>query len=136
MATPLRGPALTTAAILFGLLGVSNLLKPAHLGDQTGFVFFGKRLAGTPNAIAGPLFGLYLLAYAIGIWGMRGWALPMGVAYATYVVVNLVLFNVRTGPPPGAGVGYQIFGLVYAVVAIGVSAGTAWLLAGRRAELV
>ena len=68
MSTPSRGSALTTAAILFGVLGISDLLKPLQFGgDQTGFVFFGKRLAGTPNAIVGPLFGLYLLVYALGI---------------------------------------------------------------------
>jgi hypothetical protein len=35
-----------------------------------------------------------------------------------------------------AGVGYAIFGIVYAAVAIGVSVGTARALARRRAELV
>jgi len=137
MPTPSRGPALTTAAILFGVLAVSNLAKPLQLGgDQTGFVFLGERLSGTPNTILGPLFGLYLGAYAIGIWTMRRWALPMAWAYAAYVVVNLVLFNFRTPPPPGAGAGWRVFGLVYAVVAIGVSVGTARLFARRRAALV
>ena len=59
----------------------------------------------------------------------------MGIVYAVYVVVNLSLFNFRTPPPPGAGVGYQVFGLVYAVIAIAVSAGTVRLLSGRRAQL-
>jgi hypothetical protein len=136
MPSPARGSALTTAAVLFGILAVSNLLKPFQLvGDDTGFVFFGQRLAGTANAIAGPLFGVVLLAYAAGIWGMRRYALPLGRAYAAYVVVNLLLFPFRTPPPPGAGVGWQLFGLVYAAVAIGISIGTCRVLARRQAEL-
>ncbi len=134
MAAAVRGPLLTTAAVLFGVLAGSNLLKPFQiLGPQTGFVLFGERLEGTANAVAGPLFGLYLLVYAIGIWGMRRWALPMAWLYALYVVVNLVLFSFRTESPPG--VGYKIFGLVYMLIAIGVSGGAAWLLSRRKAEL-
>lgn len=130
-----RGPWLTTVAVLFGLLAVSNFLKPLALDAQTGFVLLGKRLSGTPNAIAGPIFGVFLALYAMGIWRMRRYALPMSFVYAAYVVTNLVLFNFRTPPPPNAGVGYQIFGVVYAIVAIGVSAGTARVLSKRRNEL-
>jgi len=129
-----RSRGLTLMAVLFAILAVSNLMKPLQLGGaQTGFVFLGQRLAGTPNAIAGPLFGLYLLVYALGIWNMRRFALPMGAAYAAYVVVNLILYSVRNPRPPGAG--YVVFGVVYALVAIGVSAGAVRLLAQRRAAL-
>jgi hypothetical protein len=136
MTTSERGPALTTAAVLFGVLAVSNLLKPFQLvGEETGFVFFGQRLDGGANAILGPLFGIYLLAYATGIWGMRRYALPLGRLYAAYVIVNLVLFSFRTPPPPGAGLEWKLFGLVYAAVAITVSVGTWRLLAKRQSEL-
>ena len=136
MASATRGPALTTAAVLFGILAVSNLLKPFQLGgEQTGFVFLGERLSGTANTILGPLFGLYLAVYAAGIWRLRPWALPVGCAYAAYVLVNLLLFNVRMPPPPDAGAGWKIFGLTYATVALGVSLGTCWLLAVRRGDL-
>jgi hypothetical protein len=128
-----RGTALTVFAVLFGVLAVSNLAKPLQIGSQTGFVLLGKRLSGLPNLIFGPLFGLYLAVYATGIWGMRRRALPMGIAYAIYVVLNLVLFTVRTPQPPGTGP--LIFGLVYMVVAIGVSAGAAVLLWRRQSEL-
>jgi hypothetical protein len=134
-ATP-RGPWLTTAAILFGILAVSNFLKPLALDSQTGFVFFGKRLSGTPNAVAGPLFGVFLALYAIGIWRLRRYALPMSWVYAAYVLVNLALFSSRTPQPPDAGVGTQIFGIAYAIIAVGVSAGTAVVLSKRRSELV
>ena len=131
-----RGRFLTVAAILFAVLAISNLLKPLQIGgERTGFVFLGERLSGTPNTIAGPIFGAFLAVYAAGIWGMRRWALPMGALYAAYVIVNLVLFPFRTPPPANGGVGYQIFGIVYMIVAIGISAGAYRALAKRRADL-
>lgn len=132
MKTPERGAALTAAAVLFTLLALSNLSKPLELNPEQGFVFLGHRLRGVANGIMGPLFGLYLLAYAGGIWRMRRWALGMGVAYAGYVVVNLVCFTLF-GPPQE---GSLLFGLVYMLIAVGVSGGAAWLLARRREELV
>jgi hypothetical protein len=119
---------------LFAVLAVSNFLKPLRLGGaQTGFVLFGERLAGTANTVAGPLFGLYLLLYATAIWRRDPIALPLGIAYAVYVVANLVLYTARNPRPPGAG--YLVFMVVYAAVAIGVSAGAVALLARERAAL-
>ena len=136
MAEPHRGRVLTMFAVLFGILALSNILKPFRIGgDQTGFVLFGHRLTGAANAIAGPLFGLYLLVYALGLWGMRRYALPMAYAYAAYVILNLVLFNFFGPKPPDAGIGYAIFGIVYATVAIGVSSGAAYLLSQQKAAL-
>ena len=66
---------------------------------------------------------------------MRKYALPMAWAYASYVLINLVLFNFYGPKPEGAGVGYALFGLVYAVVALGVSFGAAVLLKQRAAAL-
>jgi len=133
MARADRGPVLTVFALLFGLLAISNFMKPvAGKPGEVGFVFFGQRLAGTPNAIIGPLFGLFLLVYAVGIWRMRRHALPMGVAYAAYVIVNLALFNVRDPNPNRQGL---LFGILYSLVAIGVSSGAAYLLARRRPAL-
>jgi hypothetical protein len=130
-----RGGALTVAAVLFALLAVSNLLKPLQLGGaQTGFVFFGARLSGPANTIAGPLFAVVLAAYAVGIWQMRPWALPLGIAYALYVTANLVLFPMRTPQPPDVAAGYRMFVVVYAVVALGVSWGTVYLLKQRLAR--
>jgi len=134
MAATNRGRALSSFAVLFGILAISNLLKPFQFGgDQTGFVFFGHRLSGVANTVIGPLFGLYLAIYAAGIWRMKRYALTMAYAYAGYVVVNLVLFNMTNVTPPGAG--YVIFGIVYSTVAIGVSAGAAYLLRQHRAAL-
>jgi hypothetical protein len=135
MAKRERGAWLTTAAILFGILAVSNLSKPLQIGgERTGFVFFGERLSGTPNAIAGPLFGVFLAVYAVSIWRMRRPALAMAWTYAAYVLANLILFRYRTPQPPGGDVGLA-FGIVYAIVAIGTSAGTALVLTRRAGEL-
>jgi hypothetical protein len=133
MAEADRSQVLKIFAVLFALLAISNLLKPLQLDEQTGFVFFGQKLTGTANAMAGPLFGIYLLVYAFGIWRMKRFALPMGHAYATYVVLNLIMFTAKNPRPPG--VGAIILGIVYAVVAIGVSVGAAYLLTKHKAGL-
>jgi hypothetical protein len=135
MAASKRDTIMTIFAVLFALLAVSNLLKPLAVTSDTGFVLFGHRLTGSANAIAGPLFGLLLAVYAAGIWRMSKYALPMAWAYASYVLINLVLFNFYGPKPEGAGVGYALFGLVYAVVALGVSFGAAVALRQRVATL-
>lgn len=133
MAAP-RGKALTIFAILFAVLGVSNALKPMEVGATQGFVLLGHRLHGTPNLIAGPAFALLLWTYAAGIWGLRRWALPLGCAYAAYVIVNLIAFMaVAPDAPDASRLGFI---LVYATIAIGVSSGAAYLLYQRRNELV
>jgi hypothetical protein len=127
MADRQPGTTLKVFAVLFGILAISNLGKGLRIGAETGFVFLGERLTGTPNAVLGAIFGLYLLLYAYGIWNLRKWALPMGIAYLAYVVINLVLFSVR-GPKPPPGIGYVLFGLTYMAVAIGVAGGAVYLL--------
>jgi hypothetical protein len=131
-----RGPVLTTFAILFVILAISNLTKPfaALHSSDAGFVFFGMKTHGVANAILGPAFGLLLIVYAIGIWQMRRWALPLGYAYAAYVIVNLALYTIRNSG--AAGQPSPAFMLVYLVVAIGVSSGAAIVLRRRRAQLV
>jgi hypothetical protein len=133
MAQSQRGPALTIFAVLFALLAVSNTLKPLGIGEQTGFVFFGQKLSGLPNLILGPLFGLYLAVYAYGIWNMKRFALPMGHAYATYVILNLILFSMRNPGPQSTG--ETVFIVVYAAIAIGVSVAAAVTLTRRKTEL-
>ena len=133
MSTARRGPLLTTFAVLFALLAISNLLKPLKLAPGVGFVLFGIRLDGIPNLIAGPVFGIFLLVYATGIWAMRRRALPMGVAYAVYVVLNLVAFRLW-GPQPDPP-SSPLFIAAYSFVALSVSGGAAWALWLRRGEL-
>jgi hypothetical protein len=130
-----RDRVLTTLAVLMGLMAMSNLGKPIAQTmspeSSAGFVFFGSRLHGVANAIIGPLFGCLLAAYAYGVWTMRRWVLPIALAYAAYVPVNLVLFALD--PPPGSG--GAVFGAIYAIVAIGVTGGGAWYLYKHRDQL-
>jgi len=136
MADSKRGAVLTTFAVLFGLLAVSNMLKPFQFGgERTGFVFFGTRLSGLPNTIIGPLFGIFQAAYAAGIWRMRRYAMAMSHAYAVYVILNLFLFSELNPKPEAAGSSYAVMGVVYATVAVGVSLGSAIILTKRKAEL-
>jgi hypothetical protein len=37
-----------------------------------------------------------LTVYAIGIWRMRRWVLLIAYAYAAYVILNLLLYSVRS----------------------------------------
>ena len=121
----------TIFTVLFSLLAVSNLLKPFRLGsDETGFVLLGERLSGMANVIVGPLFGLFLALYAFAIWKRKRFAIPLGHAYATYVILNLILFQVKNVAPPG--IGYMIFGIIYSLIAVGVSLGAAIFLTRNK----
>ncbi len=130
---PERGRLLTILAVLIGVLALTNFAKPIAVTSDTGFVLFGERLAGLPNAVAGIIAGFVLLAYAAGIWRMRRWALTLGWVYAAYVVTNLVLFRLRNPMPVETG--HQVFEIVYPLVAIAGAVGTAWLLSRRRVDL-
>ena len=134
MAQTERGTTLTIFAVLFALLAVSNLLKPFQIGgEETGFVLFGTRLAGTPNVIAGIIAGLYLLVYAYGIWNMKRFAVGMAHAYALYVILNLLMFMFRDAE--GADQLGIVGSIMYSGVAVGVSLGSAIMLTKRKAEL-
>ena len=130
MAQAERGTVLTVLAVLFAILAVSNLLKPLQINEATGFVLFGSRLSGMPNAIAGIVAGLYLLVYAYGIWHMKRFVVGMAHAYALYVILNLLLFMYRDGQGDQLG----LFYLFYSVVAVGVSLGSAIILTQRKTE--
>lgn len=134
MAQNSRGLVLTTFAVLFAMLAISNLSKPFQLSPNVGFVFFGGKTHGIANAILGPAFGLMLIVYAIGIWRMRRWVLPIAYAYAAYVILNLLLYTIRnagSADQPSA-----TFMLGYMAIAIGVSTGSAILLHRRRSALL
>ena len=58
---------------------------------------------------------------------------PFGYAYAAYVIINLVLFTIRTGVVPG---GPSTRGaIVYLAIAIGVSTGSVVVLRRQQAQL-
>lgn len=131
MAQAERGSVLTVFAVLFAVLAVSNLLKPLELNESTGFVLFGSRLSGMPNVIAGILAGLYLLVYAYGIWHMKRFVVGMAHAYALYVILNLLLFMYSDDQETQLG----LFYLLYSIVGVGVSLGSAIILTKRKTEL-
>ena len=124
--------ALRICGVLFILLAFSNFTKFLEFDPHQGFMLFGMRQRGFPNFLFGWLFGIYLLVYGVGILRDRAWALPMGAAYAVYVVLNLILFTIRM---PDEAWARPIFGLVYIIVAVGVSSGAVYLLAKKRHAL-
>lgn len=134
MADSRRGAALTTLAVLFIILAATDILKPFHLeGPTTGLVFFGTRLSGVPNAVLGPALGIFLIAFGLGIWRMRRYALTVAYVYAAYVTVNLILYVVRNPSPPNRT--EQVAGIIYTIVALTFTWGTVMLLRRRQADL-
>lgn len=114
--------SLRALAIVFAFLALMNFAKPLEATEELGFVFLGRRLHGAANVMVAPLFGVYLAAYAWGLWNARRFALPMGILYAGWVPLNLYLFTVRS--PEELGVN-SLFGLPYMVLAVSVSLGAA-----------
>jgi hypothetical protein len=128
-----RGIVLTVFAVLFLLAALEDLLKPFHLeGPTTGFVFFGTRTHGVENALLGPIFGIFLLIYAAGILRMKKYAVTLGVIYAVYVTLNIVLYSVN--PPPGDQPS-MIMTILFVVLAIAIPWAAAATLWRQRARL-
>jgi len=76
-------------AVLIALRALTNLGKPFAAGS--GFVVVGRLLHGIASTIVAPIFGVVMLVYAYGLWLARPYALPLGVAYAVWATVNVVL---------------------------------------------
>ncbi len=129
-----RGLPLTLFAIAFGLLAISDLTKPySQMHDpHAGLVFFGTKLTGVADLIIAPLFAAFLAIYAIGIWWMKRYAMPMSHAYATYVFINMLLFVMKHDRKDTGGLPFIV---MYATIALAVSIGSAILLTMRREEL-
>jgi hypothetical protein len=131
-----RGASLTILAMLLALMAISNFGKPfAPNNPGVGFVFFGTRLAGAANMIVAPIFGTMLAVYVYGILAMRRLALPLGIFYAAYVIVNMPLFILKYHGTPVMQEHSWAYLVPYPFVAIGVSSGAAWLLYRRKTEL-
>jgi hypothetical protein len=135
MPTKSRGVALTILAVLLALMVISDFHKPFAHHQGEGFVFFGMRLSGVANKIVAPIFGIMLAVYVYGILAMRKFALPLGIFYAAYVVVNMPLFILRYHGTAVMQEHSWAYLVPYPFVAIGVSSGAAWLLYRRRADL-
>ncbi len=135
MAEKSRGVTLTVFALLLALMAVSNFVKPFSHNPGVGFVFFGTRLSGLPNMIIAPIFGIMLAVYAYGIFAMRKFALPIGIFYAAYVIINMPLFILKYHGSPVMQEHSWAYLVPYPFVAIGVSSGAAVLLYLRKADL-
>jgi hypothetical protein len=122
-----RGVFLTAMAILLGILAVSDATKALQRmqGPVGGLVILGNKIESVAlNAVAGPIFAIFLATYVIGIWKMKRWVLPIATVYAFYVPVNLVLFwFLHLTPRPTIG-----FIAVYLAFALTGSVGTALYL--------
>ena len=119
-------------AICFWLLAISNFSKPLQLTEHSGFVLFGTRLTGGDSVLWSLVFGTYLAVYGLGLWHMKRIVIGMAHAYALYVVLNLYLYWSNNPPPSSADV---IVAVIYSLLAVGVSAGSAVLLSLHRKEL-
>jgi hypothetical protein len=114
-------------AILFALRGLTNFGKPF----RGGFVVFGRLMhGGVATTVVAPLVGVVILVYAWGLWHARPWARPLGIAYAVWATLNVVLFPMIEGVPPQFApwmyAGFAVPGIVGPWLAV-------WLLGRRRA---
>lgn len=129
-----RGVFLTVIAVLLAILALSDFTKPLqHIRTPyLGIVVLGHRFTSfAGNVTFGTLFGLFLATYSSGLWRMRRWVLPLAIAYAFYVPVNLVLFwSLHDNPPPTAR-----FIVFYLAVSLTGSIGTAIYLSYHRDRL-
>jgi hypothetical protein len=130
-----RGATLTIFALLLALMAVSNFGKPFSDHPGVGFVLLGTRLSGLPNLIVAPIFGIILAVYAYGILAMRKFALPIGIFYAVYVIINMPLFILKYHGSAVMQEHSWAYLIPYPFVAIGVSSGAAVLLHRRKADL-
>ena len=135
MAIKSRGATLTIFAMLLALMAISNFGKPFSDHPGVGFVFLGTRLSGLPNMIVARIFRITLAVYVYGIMAMRKFALPIGIFYAAYVIINMPLFILKYDGTAVMQEHSWAYLVPYPFVAIGVSSGAAWLLYRRRAEL-
>jgi hypothetical protein len=130
-----RGVFLTAMAILLGLLALSDATKALQRMYETvgGLVILGNKIESVAlNAVAGPLFAIFLATYVYGIWKMKRWVLPLATIYAFYVPVNLVLFwFLHLAPRPTIE-----FIVVYLFFALTGSVGTALYLNRHHDRLV
>jgi hypothetical protein len=121
------GPVLATFAVLFALLALSvisfTLLAVWDISTNPDQPLLTKMAGVAQVFLLGMAFGIFWLIYAVGIWRQKRWAVPLGWAYAAFVL----LFGIKI-PHSGSG-------LLCAAIALGVSLSPAILLTRRRARL-
>jgi hypothetical protein len=135
VSAPSRGWFLTVIVVLFCLLAFSDFTKAYQYSQNPsvgGLVILGHKFIGVKkNLVLGPLFGIFLLTYAWGLWKMRRWVVPISVFYAFYVPVNMVLFwSLHQLTPPTVR-----FIVMYLFLSLTGSIGTALYLGFHRDRL-
>jgi hypothetical protein len=130
-----RGIFLTVMAILFVVLAISDFTKALQHANEPavgGLVILGHKFTRAFATLTlGPLVGLFLLAYAYGVWNLKQWVIPLSVFYAFYVPTNMVMFwSLHQLNPPT--VRFIVF---YLFVSLTGSVGTALYLAFHRDQL-
>jgi hypothetical protein len=78
---------------------------------------------------------MILAVYVYGILAMRKFALPLGIFYAAYVIVNMPLFILRYHGTTVMQEHSWAYLVPYPFVAISVSSGAALLLYRRKRDL-
>ena len=122
-----RGVILSLYAVLIVGLAVFDLIRPLSTHH---YMYFGWRPSAVQTAILVLAINSVNLIYALGIWQMRRWALPMGCVYAAAVVLNIVDFLLGR---------YALLSpdlIVSMIVAIALACGSVILLYRRKASLV
>jgi len=133
-------------AILIGLRSLTNFGKLTN--DDAVIVFFGAILRGGEVILPSVAVGVYMLATAVAMLLSARIALPLLVAYAAYVLINMAAWSfwqshefVRVGgmlssaTDPNTLWWWGIVGMIgYAAVAIATTALPAWLLWQQRSS--
>jgi len=113
-------------AVLIAVRALTNFAKPF----RGAFVIFGRLMqGGLATTVVAPLVGVAMLVYAYGLWLGRSWALPLGVAYAVWATLNVVLFWLIEGVPTQFTPWMYLFFAVPGIVGPWLAV---WLLAQRR----
>jgi hypothetical protein len=132
-------------AALIVLRSFTNFAK-LFQGESATLVLFGQILRGADAALPSLIVGAFMLVTGIALWTGARWAFPLIVAYAAYVAVNLLTWSVmnpeefqhvgaRFSSSTDAAELYRtgiIAFLGYCLVALGTTAGPAWILWKRR----
>ncbi len=135
MDRPKPGVALTILALIFFVSAVSSILKPYATAPDAGFMLLGFRTDGLLEAIVARVHAALMLGLAYGIWRLKRYALYFLLVYTPYVLLNLILSSFRYEWHPPGNLPVPLFMVIYAVIALGVPGGTAYLLSRRRPEL-
>ena len=98
-------------------------------------MLLGFRTDGLLEAIVARVHAALMLGLAYGIWRLKRYALYFLLVYTPYVLLNLILFSLRYELHPPGDLPVPLFAAIYALIALGVPGGTAYLLSRRRPEL-